>query len=272
MSGGARYVDYYFCRKGYLPSSLLWCITPCHSLVCHTHQSSTEVCFLCCNLAFGTLDPQDSGMEHQRTTETRTACPHLGNIAYCIRKCGDNWIVDAAAYNRWMRSKHDFVFFTLYTSWSGKILHFLCLRPRGAVFGPVSFDLTCFWARLAYPFCGSCDGMWQKVYRCTTWFRPLRLLARRSVPKMLVKLRVKNYPRFRNWFRNSDSQVSAMQKFTRFRNSETTPHPIPFQKLPPTQPPAEGCGEVRMMLAFASAPNMATTHLLLRGTSGLGQE
>jgi len=45
---------------------------------------------------------------------------------YCIWTGGGNWIVEAAAYDHWMRSKQDFVFFTLYTSWSGKILHFAC--------------------------------------------------------------------------------------------------------------------------------------------------
>ena len=61
---------------------------------------------------------------------------------YCIWKDFDNWIVEAFEYGHWMRCKEDFVFFTLYTSWSGKILHFICLRPKGAAFGPASFDLT----------------------------------------------------------------------------------------------------------------------------------
>ena len=61
---------------------------------------------------------------------------------YCIWKGFDNWIVEAFEYGHWMRFKEDFVFFTLYTSWSGKILHFICLHPKGAAFGPASFDLT----------------------------------------------------------------------------------------------------------------------------------
>ena len=35
---------------------------------------------------------------------------------YCIWKGGSNWIVEAAAYDHWMRSVQDFVVFTLYTS------------------------------------------------------------------------------------------------------------------------------------------------------------
>ena len=35
---------------------------------------------------------------------------------YCISTGGGNWIVEAAAYDHWMRSKQDFVFFTWYTS------------------------------------------------------------------------------------------------------------------------------------------------------------
>ena len=48
------------------------------TLVCHMHRGSMEVRFLCCNLAVGTLDSQDSASEHQRTTDTRTTCLHLG--------------------------------------------------------------------------------------------------------------------------------------------------------------------------------------------------
>ena len=32
---------------------------------------------------------------------------------YCVRKGGGNWIVDAAAYDHWMRLKEDFIFFTM---------------------------------------------------------------------------------------------------------------------------------------------------------------
>ena len=35
---------------------------------------------------------------------------------YSISKGGGNWIVEAAAYDHWMRSLQDFLFFTLYTS------------------------------------------------------------------------------------------------------------------------------------------------------------
>ena len=68
---------------------------------------SMEVCFLCCNLALGTLDSQDSGMGHQRTTETRPACytSETPLQRYCIWKGGSNWIVEGAAYDHWMRAK-----------------------------------------------------------------------------------------------------------------------------------------------------------------------
>ena len=49
------------------------------TLVCHMRRGSMEVRFLCCSLAVGTLDSQDSALEHQRTTDTRTTCLHLGN-------------------------------------------------------------------------------------------------------------------------------------------------------------------------------------------------
>ena len=65
-----------------------------------------EVCFLRCKLALGTLDPQDSGMEHHGTTETRMACLHLGDSAARILHLEREWV----------RSKQGFVFFTLYTS------------------------------------------------------------------------------------------------------------------------------------------------------------
>ena len=73
---------------------------------------------------------------------------------YCIWKGFDNWIVEAFEYGHWMRFKEDFVFSrcTL-SSWSGKILHFICLRPKGAAFGPASFDLT--WLARERPMVGS---------------------------------------------------------------------------------------------------------------------
>ena len=49
------------------------------TLVCHMHRSSVEICILCCSFTSRTMDPQDSRMEHERTTETRATGLHLGN-------------------------------------------------------------------------------------------------------------------------------------------------------------------------------------------------
>ena len=58
---------------------------------------------------------------------------------YSIWKGFNNWIVEAAGREHWMLMKRDFVFFTLHNRWS-KILNSICLRPKGAAFGPASFD------------------------------------------------------------------------------------------------------------------------------------
>ena len=49
------------------------------TLACHMHRSSVEICILCCNFTARTVGPQDSRMEHERTTETRATGLHLGN-------------------------------------------------------------------------------------------------------------------------------------------------------------------------------------------------
>ena len=51
------------------------------ALVCHMHRGSMDIGLLCCNLALGTLDPHDYGMEHQGRTATHTTSLHLGNSA-----------------------------------------------------------------------------------------------------------------------------------------------------------------------------------------------
>ena len=67
--------DFTWVEKSTRAVGLRWIET----VACHMHAGSMEVRFLCCNLALGTLDPQDFGMEHQRATEARTACLHLGH-------------------------------------------------------------------------------------------------------------------------------------------------------------------------------------------------
>ena len=69
-----------------------------------------EVRFLCCNLAVGTLDSQDSALEHQRTTDTRTTCLQLGKSVGKILYLERLWIVEAFEYGHWMRFREDFVF------------------------------------------------------------------------------------------------------------------------------------------------------------------
>ena len=56
-----------------------------------------------------------------------------------------------AAYDHWVRSKQDFVFFRSYTKSSGKILHFVCLRPKRGGFGPASFDFDFDFGRPVFP-------------------------------------------------------------------------------------------------------------------------
>ena len=53
-------------------------------------------------------------MEHQRTTETWKTCLHLGDSAAKIFQSGKAVAIglsEAAAYDHWMRSVQDFVFF-----------------------------------------------------------------------------------------------------------------------------------------------------------------
>ena len=53
----------------------------------------------------------------------------LWRLLRMVIGCGCNWIL------------YDFIFFTLYNTWSGKILHFVCLRlKKGVAFGPASVD------------------------------------------------------------------------------------------------------------------------------------
>ena len=78
------------------------------------------------------------------TMETRTACLHLGNSGAKILHLETRWQLDRGGCCVWSVDAIEtrFEFVTLYTSWSGKILHFVCLRPKGAAFGPARFDLT----------------------------------------------------------------------------------------------------------------------------------
>lgn len=82
------------------------------TLFCHMQNKNINTCLQCCNFALGTVDPQESGMEHQKTTEKRATSRHFGNCAgkipHCIWKSIENWIAEAAACDPWMQLKHDF--------------------------------------------------------------------------------------------------------------------------------------------------------------------
>ena len=104
------------------------------TLVCHMHQSSKEICLLCCNRADGTLESQDSGKEQQGSHGNADDLLTLGkqgwqNIASgkALRSLDEVGI---------LKKNH------LYNRLSGTILHYVCLRPKGAAFGPARFDLT----------------------------------------------------------------------------------------------------------------------------------
>ena len=92
---------------------------------------------------------------------------------YSIWKGFNNWIVEAAGREHWMLMKRDFVFFTLHNRWS-KNLNSICLRPKGAAFGPASFDLTWldiqfqkFVRRIVEPAPGT---NWSAQYSAMAWY------------------------------------------------------------------------------------------------------
>ena len=86
------------------------------TLVCHMHRSSLEICIL-----FAILPPERWTRRilawNMRGPRKRGRPAYTWETAlqiYSIWKGFDSWIVEAAARERWMLMKRDFVVFTLH--------------------------------------------------------------------------------------------------------------------------------------------------------------